>query len=165
MGGSIKIINKKKQHGETVGTIQIKSSLLRGIKINKEIIPNIIDEVPILMIAASFANGDTFFPNLEELRIKESDRLLAMENNLKKIGITTKRKNNDMTILGLGEEFYSNKLITIDSYKDHRIALSFAVMAMVSKKKVLIKLNHVFLRVFMRKHTTQIFQFFQKKTP
>jgi len=139
MGGFIRIVNKKKQHGETVGTIQIKSSLLRGIKINKEIIPNIIDEVPILMIAASFASGETFFPNLEELRIKESDRLLAMENNLKKIGITTKRKNNDMTILGLGEEFYSNKLITIDSYKDHRIALSFAVMAMVSKKRILIK--------------------------
>ncbi len=139
MGASIKILDKKKQHGETVGTIQIKSSLLKGIKINKEIIPNIIDEVPILMIAASFANGETFFPKLEELRIKESDRLLAMENNLKKIGIVTKRNNNDMTILGLGEEFYSNKLITIDSYKDHRIALSFAVMAMVSKKKVLIK--------------------------
>jgi len=139
MGGFIKIVNKKKQHGETVGTIQIKSSLLKGIKINKEIIPNIIDEVPILMIAASFANGDTFFPNLEELRIKESDRLLAMENNLKKIGITTKRTNNDMSILGLGEEFYSNKLITIDSYKDHRIALSFAIMAMVSTKKILIK--------------------------
>ncbi|MDB4023376.1 3-phosphoshikimate 1-carboxyvinyltransferase [Pelagibacteraceae bacterium] len=139
MGGSIKILNKKKQHGETAGTIQVKSSLLKGIRINKEIIPNIIDEVPILMIAASFANGETFFPNLEELRIKESDRLLAMENNLKKIGIKTKRKNNDMTILGLGEKFYSNKLITIDSYKDHRIALSFAIMAMVSKKKILIK--------------------------
>ncbi len=139
MGGFIKITNKKKQHGEIVGTIQIKSSLLKGIKINKEIIPNIIDEVPILMIAASFASGETFFPNLEELRIKESDRLLAMENNLKKIGITTKRKNNDMTILGLAEEFYSNKLITIDSYKDHRIALSFAVMAMVSAKRILIK--------------------------
>ena len=139
MGASIKISDKKKQHGETVGTIQIKSSLLKGIKINKEIIPNIIDEVPILMIAASFANGETFFPKLEELRIKESDRLLAMESNLKKIGIITKRNNDDMTILGLGEEFYSNKLITIDSYKDHRIALSFAVMAMVSKKKVLIK--------------------------
>ena len=139
MGGFIKIVNKKKQHGETVGTIQIKSSLLKGIKVNKKIIPNIIDEVPILMIAASFANGETFFPNLEELRIKESDRLLAMENNLKKIGITTKRKNNDMTILGLGEEFYSNKLITIDSYKDHRIALSFAILAMVSTKRILIK--------------------------
>ena len=139
MGGSIKILNKKKQHGETVGTIKIKSSLLKGIRINKEIIPNIVDEVPILMIAASFANGETFFPNLEELRIKESDRLLAMENNLNKIGIKTKRTNNDMAILGLGEEFYSNKLITVDSYKDHRIALSFAVMAMVSKKKILIK--------------------------
>ena len=139
MGGSIKILNKKQQHGETTGTIQVKSSLLRGVKINKEIIPNIIDEVPILMIAASFSNGETFFPNLDELRIKESDRLLAMENNFKKIGIKTKRINNDMTILGASEEFYLNKIVTIDSYKDHRIALSFAIMAMVSQKRILIK--------------------------
>jgi len=139
MGGLIKILNKKKQYGEMTGTIQVKSSLLRGVKINKKIIPNIIDEVPILMIAASFANSETFFPNLEELKIKESDRLLAMENNLKKIGIKTKRISNDMTILGASEEFYSNKIITIDSYKDHRIALSFAVMAMVSQKRILIK--------------------------
>ena len=139
MGGLIKILNKKKQHGEVIGTIVVKSSSLRGIKINKETIPNIIDEVPVLMIAASFADGKTFFPNLEELRIKESDRLLAMENNLKKIGVEAKRVDNDMTVLGMNESFYSNKLITIDSYKDHRIALSFAVMAMASKKKILIK--------------------------
>ena len=74
MGGFIKIVNKKKQHGEIVGTIQIKSSLLKGIKINKEIIPNIIDEVPILMIAASFANGE-LLNILLELRIKESFKL------------------------------------------------------------------------------------------
>mgnify|MGYP000020462209 CR=1 FL=1 len=139
MGASIIIKDKKKKYGEETGTIQAKSSLLKGININKEIIPNIIDEVPILMIAASFASGETFFPNLEELTIKESDRLSVMENNLKKVGINVKRKNNDMTVLGLGEEFYSNNTVTIDSYKDHRIALSFAVMAMASKKKILIK--------------------------
>jgi len=139
MGASIVIKDKKKRYGEETGTIQVKSSSLKGININKEIIPNIIDEVPILMIAASFATGKTFFPNLEELTIKESDRLSVMENNLKKVGANVKRKNNDMTVLGLGEEFYSNKTVTIDSYKDHRIALSFAVMAMASKKKILIK--------------------------
>ena len=139
MGGSIIIKDKKKRYGEETGTIQVKSSSLKGININKEIIPNIIDEVPILMVAASFASGETFFPNLEELIIKESDRLSVMENNLKKVGINVKRKNNDMTVLGLGEEFYSDKTVIIDSYKDHRIALSFAVMAMASKKKILIK--------------------------
>ena len=139
MGAKIVIKNKKIRYGEKTGTIQIKSSSLKGIKINKEIIPNIIDEVPVLMIAASFANGETFFPNLEELRIKESDRLAVMESNLKKVGVDVKRKNNDMTILGLGEHFYSSNTTTIDSHKDHRIALSFAVMAMASKKKILIK--------------------------
>ena len=61
MGANIKIKDKQKKHGEETGTIQVSSSALKGIKINKEIIPNIIDEVPILMIAASFAKGETFF--------------------------------------------------------------------------------------------------------
>jgi cytidylate kinase len=91
------------------------------------------------MIAASFAKGETYFPHLDELRIKESDRLAVMENNLKQIGVLLKRKNNDVTIMGLGEKFYENKIIKIDSFKDHRIALSFAVLAMSSKKKILIK--------------------------
>ena len=139
MGATINIKNKKIRYGEVTGTIQVRSSTLRGIKIDKSIIPNIIDEVPILMKAASFAKGETFFPNLDELRIKESDRLAVMESSLTQVGVLVKRKNNDLTVLGLGEQFYSSKLITIDSYKDHRIALSFAVMAMASQKKILIK--------------------------
>ena len=139
MGASINIKNKKIRYGEVTGTIQVQSSSLQGIKIDKSIIPNIIDEVPILMVAASFAKGETFFPNLDELRIKESDRLAVMESSLTQVGVLVKRKNNDLTVLGLGEQFYSSKLITIDSFKDHRIALSFAVMAMASQKKILIK--------------------------
>ncbi len=139
MGATINIKNKKIRYGEVTGTIQVQSSSLQGIKIDKSIIPNIIDEVPILMVAASFAKGETFFPNLDELRIKESDRLAVMERSLTQAGVLVKRKNNDLTVLGLGEQFYSSKLITIDSFKDHRIALSFAVMAMASQKKILIK--------------------------
>jgi 3-phosphoshikimate 1-carboxyvinyltransferase len=139
MGATINIKNKKIRYGEVTGTIQVQSSSLQGIKIDKFIIPNIIDEVPILMVAASFAKGKTFFPNLDELRIKESDRLAVMERSLTQVGVLVKRKNNDLTVLGLGEQFYSSKLITIDSFKDHRIALSFAVMAMASQKKILIK--------------------------
>ena len=139
MGAKIKIKNKKIKYGEITGTILVSSSSLKGVKINKEIIPNIIDEVPVLMVAASFAKGKTFFPSLDELRIKESDRLAVMENNLKKVGVLVKRKNNDITILGLGDKFYSGNITKIDSFKDHRIALSFAILAMSSKKKIVIK--------------------------
>ena len=139
MGANIQIKNKKIKFGESVGDIKVKSSMLRGVSLSAEIIPSIIDEIPILMVAAAFADGKSYFPNLDELKIKESDRLAAMEINLKKVGVSLTRTSNSLTILGLDEEFYSNKVATVDSFKDHRIAMSFAVMAMASKKKIHIK--------------------------
>ena len=139
MGANIQIKNKKIKFGESVGDIEVKSSMLRGISLSAEIIPSIIDEIPILMVAAAFADGKSYFPNLDELKIKESDRLAAMEINLKKVGVSLTRTSNSLTILGLDEDFYSNKVATVDSFKDHRIAMSFAVMAMASKKKIHIK--------------------------
>ena len=139
MGANIQIKNKKIKFGESVGDIEVKSSMLRGVSLSAEIIPSIIDEIPILMVAAAFADGKSYFPNLDELKIKESDRLAAMEINLKKVGVSLTRTSNSLTILGLDEEFYSNKVATVDSFKDHRIAMSFAVMAMASKKKIHIK--------------------------
>ena len=139
MGANIQIKNKKIKFGESVGDIEVKSSILRGVSLSAEIIPSIIDEIPILMVAAAFADGKSYFPNLDELKIKESDRLAAMEINLKKVGVSLTRTSNSLTILGLDEDFYSNKVATVDSFKDHRIAMSFAVMAMASKKKIHIK--------------------------
>ena len=139
MGANIQIKNKKIKFGESVGDIEVKSSVLRGVSLSAEIIPSIIDEIPILMVAAAFADGKSYFPNLDELKIKESDRLAAMEINLKKVGVSLTRTSNSLTILGLDEDFYSNKVATVDSFKDHRIAMSFAVMAMASKKKIHIK--------------------------
>ena len=139
MGANIQIKNKKIKFGESVGDIEVKSSMLRGVSLSAEMIPSIIDEIPILMVAAAFADGKSYFPNLDELKIKESDRLAAMEINLKKVGVSLTRTSNSLTILGLGEEFFSNKVATVDSFKDHRIAMSFAVMAMASKKKIHIK--------------------------
>ena len=139
MGAHIQIKNKKIKFGESVGDIEVKSSMLRGVSLSAEIIPSIIDEIPILMVAAAFADGKSYFPNLDELKIKESDRLAAMEINLKKVGVSLTRTSNSLTILGLDEDFYSNKVATVDSFKDHRIAMSFAVMAMASKKKIHIK--------------------------
>ena len=139
MGANIQIKNKKIKFGESVGDIEVKSSMLRGVSLSAEIIPSIIDEIPILMVAAAFADGKSYFPNLDELKIKESDRLAAMEINLKKVGVSLTRTSNSLTMLGLDEDFYSNKVATVDSFKDHRIAMSFAVMAMASKKKIHIK--------------------------
>ena len=139
MGANIQIKNKKIKFGESVGDIEVKSSMLRGVSLSTEIIPSIIDEIPILMVAAAFADGKSYFPNLDELKIKESDRLAAMEINLKKVGVSLTRTSNSLTILGLDEDFYSNKIAAVDSFKDHRIAMSFAVMAMASKKKIHIK--------------------------
>ena len=139
MGAKIQIKNKKIKFGESVGDIEVKSSMLRGVSLSAEIIPSIIDEIPILMVAAAFADGKSYFPNLDELKIKESDRLAAMEINLKKVGVSLTRTSNSLTILGLDEDFYSNKVAIVDSFKDHRIAMSFAVMAMASKKKIHIK--------------------------
>ena len=139
MGANIQIKNKKIKFGENVGDIEVKSSMLRGVSLSAEIIPSIIDEIPILMVAAAFADGKSYFPNLDELKIKESDRLAAMEINLKKVGVSLTRTSNSLTILGLDEDFYSNKVAIVDSFKDHRIAMSFAVMAMASKKKIHIK--------------------------
>ena len=139
MGANIQIKNKKIKFGESVGDIEVKYSMLRGVSLSAEIIPSIIDEIPILMVAAAFADGKSYFPNLDELKIKESDRLAAMEIYLKKVGVSLTRTSNSLTILGLDEDFYSNKVATVDSFKDHRIAMSFAVMAMASKKKIHIK--------------------------
>ena len=139
MGANIQIKNKKIKFGESVGDIEVKSSMLRGVSLSAEMIPSIIDEIPILMVAAAFADGKSYFPNLDELKIKESDRLAAMEINLKKVGVSLTRTSNSLTILGLDEDFYSNNVAIVDSFKDHRIAMSFAVMAMASKKKIHIK--------------------------
>ena len=87
MGAKIKISKKRNYFGEQIADINVKSSKLSGSKISPEIVPSIIDELPILFVAASFAKGESFFPNLSELKIKESDRLSAMYLNLKKCGV------------------------------------------------------------------------------
>ena len=87
MGAKLEIKNKKKTSNEIVGDIHIRSSELRGIDVPDNIIPNIIDEIPILSIAACFAEGKTVIKNAAELRVKESDRLHAISEGMKKLRI------------------------------------------------------------------------------
>ena len=87
MGANLEIKNKKKASNEIVGDIYISSSELRGIDVPDNIIPNIIDEIPILSVAACFAEGQTVIKNAAELRVKESDRLHAISQGLIKLKI------------------------------------------------------------------------------
>ena len=82
MGGFIEIKNEKVISYEEVGDIHVKSSPLKGVSISGDVIPNIIDEIPILSIAAAFAEGETSISDAEELRVKESDRLQAISDGL-----------------------------------------------------------------------------------
>ena len=136
MGGNITVKKEKKLSGESVGSIRIKYSKLKGIKISKEVSPYLIDEYPILSIAATQASGVTIMQGLSELRVKESDRLKSIYENLKVCGINTEIKKNDLYIRG------SKSILLggwkINSYHDHRIAMSFSVLSLICKKKLLI---------------------------
>lgn len=87
MGANIKIEKGNLLNGEPVGNIYVKESDLKGIIVEKHIIPNIIDEIPVLSVVAAFSEGKTIFKSVEELKFKESDRVKAIIENLNRAGI------------------------------------------------------------------------------
>ena len=137
MDANIEIKNQKLICNEESGDILVKSSNLKGIEVPEEIIPNIIDEIPILSIAASFAEGLTSIKNASELRVKESDRLNAISDGLDKLKIKHDMFNDGILIEG------NDDLVDfdgyIDSFDDHRIAMSFLIAGIRSKKGISVK--------------------------
>jgi 3-phosphoshikimate 1-carboxyvinyltransferase len=137
MGGKIKVKKTKTISGEDVGNIQASYSLLNAIEVKASSSPYLIDEYPILSIAASQAKGVTIMKGLSELRHKESDRIKSITTNLSKIGFKVISKKDDIFIKG------SNELQVIDqkkikTYGDHRIAMSFAILSLLYKNKLII---------------------------
>ena len=126
MGSDINIKNRSICCGEEVADIEVSSSALSGISIDEESIPKIIDEIPILSIAASFAEGQTSITGAGELRYKESDRLMAIEEGLNKIGVSYKSSDDSIVIMG-NRDLNISKEVNIDSFGDHRIAMSFLI--------------------------------------
>jgi 3-phosphoshikimate 1-carboxyvinyltransferase len=126
MGANIKIFNQKTRAGEIVADINVKSSELSGCELNKEMAKLMIDEFPILSIAASQANSPSYFKGLDELRVKESDRLELINDNLNRCGCYSKIKNNDLFINPKKNKEIIDSEIRTDF--DHRIAMSFAVL-------------------------------------
>lgn len=134
MGGNITIHNKRIWQGEEVADILVKSSDLKGTIIKGEIIPRLIDEIPIIAIAAAVAHGETKICDAQELKVKESNRIDAMVCLLKQAGCDIEATEDGMIINGENEILGGR----FDSYNDHRIAMSMAVMGLVAKNDVVI---------------------------
>jgi len=132
MGANIKLSNVIDEY-EPSADLQIKFSKLKGIELDPKLIPNLIDELPVLFVAASLAEGKTKIRGAEELRAKESDRLEAMSNSLNKLGVSFDECPDGIDIQGLNQEFYSSnsnlpfKAAVINSFDDHRIAMASAI--------------------------------------
>ena len=122
MGGDITLLNVRND-GEPTADLLIRSSSLHGTEIKGEIIPTLIDEIPIIAVMASFADGTTVIRDAAELKVKESDRIQVMTDNLTRMGADVEALPDGMIIHG-GKPLHG---ATIDSHKDHRIAMSFAV--------------------------------------
>lgn len=129
MGADLSIENRRIAGGEDVGDIRVKSSRLKGVRVPASRAPSMIDEYPILSIAASFAEGTTRMEGLEELRVKESDRLAAVEHGLQVNGVMTQSGPDWLEVHGGGAPG-GGKVIT---HMDHRIAMSFLVMGLASR--------------------------------
>jgi 3-phosphoshikimate 1-carboxyvinyltransferase len=138
MKAKITIKNKKIICGEVVGDIEAKSSNLKSTTVSEKMAPRLIDEYPILFIAACFAKGTSNFKGIEELRVKESDRIKSMEGGLKPLGVKINSTKSSVKITGTNS-FKLNKKIKIDAKGDHRIAMSFYVLSQVLNKSFKIK--------------------------
>lgn len=121
MGANIEV-QKKNESGEPYGDIMVRySPQLRGTELLKEEIPNLIDEIPVLAVAAAYAQGTTVIRHAAELRVKESDRIATTVNNLRAMGANVDEFEDGMEIHG-GQELHG---ATLESYDDHRIAMAF----------------------------------------
>ncbi len=135
MGANIDITNVRNADTEAVADIIVKSSTLKGTVINGGLIPTLIDELPIIAVMACFAKGTTVIADASELKVKESNRIDVMVHNLAKMGADIIATDDGMIIQG-GKPL---KGAVIDSKADHRIAMSFAIAALLSEGEVTIQ--------------------------
>lgn len=129
MGGDMTFANVNADSGEPTADITVKTSSLKGCVIEGDIIPKLIDEIPVIAILACFAEGETVIKDAAELKVKESNRIDVMVNNLSAMGADITGTDDGMIIRG-GKPLHG---AVIHSRKDHRIAMSFAIAAMCAE--------------------------------
>lgn len=126
MGADLELLNMSSESGEPVADLLVRHSPLRGTVIEGSLIPTLIDELPVIAAMACFAEGETIIRDAEELKVKESNRIAVMVKNLTAMGADVTETDDGMIIHG-GSQLHG---ATIDSKKDHRIAMTFAVIAL-----------------------------------
>ncbi len=125
MGADMSIEDQHEVSGEPVGTLVVKACTLHGAEFGGEMIPRMVDEVPVLALAAAFAEGETVIRNAEELAVKESDRLSTVSDTLRAMGARVERTSDGLIIRG-GAELHA---ASVQSFGDHRIAMMAAIAA------------------------------------
>jgi 3-phosphoshikimate 1-carboxyvinyltransferase len=135
MGADIRIQNRRTSGGEEIGDLLVRHSRLKGVTVPAARAPSMIDEYPILAVAAAFAEGNTVMMGLEELRVKESDRLAAIMAGLQANGVHAHESENNLTVEGMAK-VPGGGLVT--TYMDHRIAMSFLTLGLAAENPVMV---------------------------
>lgn len=133
MGANIKILDKRLVSGEEAGDIEISSSDLKGCVIEGEIIPRLIDELPVIAVIATQAEGETIVKDAKDLRNKESDRIKTIVNELQKLGADIEEREDGFVIHG---KKALKGGVEVETYHDHRLAMSLYIAGLVSEKEV-----------------------------
>jgi 3-phosphoshikimate 1-carboxyvinyltransferase len=133
MGGDISVDNRRTVGGEEVGDVRVKASRLKGVAVPAARAPSMIDEYPILAVAAAFAEGDTLMEGIGELRVKESDRLAAVAAGLAANGVSAEEGPESLLVHGAASVQGG---ATVATLLDHRLAMSFLVLGLAAEKPV-----------------------------
>ncbi|MGV6873020.1 3-phosphoshikimate 1-carboxyvinyltransferase [Pseudochelatococcus sp. B33] len=128
MGADIEELNPREEGGETVADLVVRAGTLRGVEVPAERAPSMIDEYPVLAVAAAFATGETRMRGLHELRVKESDRLQAVADGLTAAGVAVRIEGDDLVVTGGAGEVRGGGVAA--THLDHRIAMSFLVLGL-----------------------------------
>ncbi len=138
MGARITIENEREVSGEPMGDVLIRTSALHNVRLSGSIIPNIIDEIPVLAVAAATSKGTFEVRDAHDLRNKECDRIAAVANNLIEMGVEVEVYDDGFAFEGVP----TLKGTHLDSYGDHRIAMAFAIAALVAQGETTIERSH-----------------------
>jgi 3-phosphoshikimate 1-carboxyvinyltransferase len=136
MGAGIRFLNQRVEAGEPVADIEVTHAPLTGVEVPAARAPSMIDEYPILAVAAAFATGRTVMRGLAELRVKESDRLTAIADGLAVQGVRVDIDEDSLTVHGAGGPCAGGG--TVATHMDHRIAMSFLVLGMAARSGVIV---------------------------
>lgn len=130
MGADLTVMNERLEGSEPVGDVVVRSSSLRGTTIAGTLIPRLIDEIPVLAVAAACATGETVIRDAQELRAKETDRIATVAAGLSAMGAVVEPTTDGMVIVGQPGQLQST---TLNSFHDHRLAMAWAIAAMVAR--------------------------------